>query len=563
MLKKFISSIAIAATITGSLISGSDFAAVNKVQTKVSEDSKITTNVLKYLSALEQNQNFHGTVLVSKSGKIIIDKGYGMFDYEKKIKNTADTKFAIGSDTKQFTALAIMQLQQKGSLNVNDKLSKYLPDFPNGDKITLHNLLTHTSGIPDYLSIAGIPACKNMNDIINLLKKQTLDFQPGKGWKYSNSGYMILACIIEKTSGISYGDYLKKYIFNPLGMKNSGVCYDESKQLFNGKGYKGALINEYVDDAPLLKILDGAGNIYSTVGDMYIWDKALKTEKILNNKYLAMMFKGYTDTTFGKDFGQYGYGWFILNSSYGKKIFHTGGILGFTSVNSRYIDKDVDIIILTNSGGQNILPLAAEKNIMAILSGNKVALPTKKVTVKINPAILKSYEGTYSINNFQVKIYTQDNKLYALPSGSPASEIFPESNTKFYCKDFNYEITFNNENSKIDNIIFNMNNGEVKLNKTAAQSEQKDVQIDTNILKSYVGEYELAPGFTITITLDGDKLFAQATGQGKFQIFPESETKFYYKVVDAQITFVKDNSGKVTKLVLHQSGQDMNGPKKK
>ena len=242
-------------------------------------------NILKALiffttiaSAQTKKNMFCGSVLVAKDGKILLSKGYGFANYSDNIPNTSTTKFKLASVSKQFTAMAIMILEEKGKLSTNDKLTKYIPDYPNGDKITIHNLLTHTSGIPDFTSMPLFDSIMTMpftlDREIALFKNKPLDFEPGSKHQYSNSGYLLLSYIIEKVSGKSYGDFVKENIFVPLGMKNSGLYTNKEvlKKVANGYTDNAGKIEnaQYVD----MSIPSGAGALYSTVEDMFLWDQS-------------------------------------------------------------------------------------------------------------------------------------------------------------------------------------------------------------------------------------------------------------------------------------------------
>jgi CubicO group peptidase (beta-lactamase class C family) len=186
----------------------------------------IADQIATYLSAFADTGNFSGAVLVARGDKVLFRRAYGMANYELQVPNTPETRFHIASVSKPFTAAAILQLQEQGRLNVADHVSRYLPDFPNGDRITLDNLLTHTSGIPnvnnlpDYDLFARAP--HSLPELVAKFADLALDFQPGANYRYSNSNYNLLALVVEKVSRESYGDYLRKHIFDPAGMRDSG-----------------------------------------------------------------------------------------------------------------------------------------------------------------------------------------------------------------------------------------------------------------------------------------------------------------------------------------------------
>ena len=254
-------------------------------QTDVQKAAKIDS----ILQIYTQKNMFCGSVMVSKKGKMLLNKGYGMANYNYDVPNSNLTKFKLASVSKQFTAMLIMILEERGKLSTDDKLSKYIPDYPQGDKVTIHNLLTHTSGIPDFTRLPIFDSIMTqqftLEQEIKLFKDKKFDFEPGTKYQYSNSGYLLLTYIIEKASGKSYGDFVQESIFVPLGMKNSGL-YDNKEVLKNvACGYTsndGKLENvQYID----MSIPAGAGALYSTIDDMFLWDQSWYTEKLVKSKH--------------------------------------------------------------------------------------------------------------------------------------------------------------------------------------------------------------------------------------------------------------------------------------
>ena len=284
------------------------------------------TKLDEYVTELASAQRFSGSVLVARDGHVVLVKGYGMANYEWDIPNTPSTKFRLGSITKQFTSMAIMQLEEKGLLSVNDPITKHLPDYPKtGDRITIQHLLTHSSGIPSYTD--GPDYRKNMRvafstaQMIDGFKDKPLEFTPGEQFKYDNSGYFLLGAIIEKISGQAYDQYLQTHIFDPLGMKDSG--YDRPQTLLKRRaaGYEwsasGLRNTEYLDMGQPF----AAGSLYSTVEDLYTWDQALYTEKIVKRATLDTIFTPRIDA--GAT-GKYAYGWAVSTVHKRQMIGHGG-----------------------------------------------------------------------------------------------------------------------------------------------------------------------------------------------------------------------------------------------
>ena len=249
--------------------------------TGCSHTPTVESKLDEYVKALVDMGQFSGSVLVAKDGKILLCKGYGMANYELDVPNMPQTKFRLGSITKQFTAMAIMQLQERGLLSVTDKLSKYIPDYPHGDEITIHHLLTHTSGIVAKISECNDEKIKphTIQQVIALFKNKPLDFKPGEKYSYSNAGYIVLSYIIEKASGKKYEEFLREYVFMPLGMNSSG--YDQASLIIKKRasGYNNngdELVNA---SCILVSFFAGAGCLYSTIEDFYIGGTKHFTQK--------------------------------------------------------------------------------------------------------------------------------------------------------------------------------------------------------------------------------------------------------------------------------------------
>lgn len=525
----------------------------------ISKDKVIQDGLDTYMKALQKHQNFHGSVLVAKDGKVLLNQGYGSSDFHQNTMNKPQTRFAIGSISKQFTAMAIMQLSERGLINVEDKVSKYLPDFPNGDLINIHNLLTHTSGLKNYTDLNEFFESdldnKDPMAMVNLIKDIPLEFKPGEEYRYSNTNYLLLGIILEKITGISYEDYLQKNIFTPLNMINTGISYGKNNEFYDATPYSGYLEIVPVDDQLVLTQSYGAGSIYSTVEDLYRWDRALKTEQIVKEETLDKIF---TEHISMPELGSYGYGWMITDTEIGKKIWHGGNTLGFTANIARYIDEDLTIIILTNNGYYDIIALT---NTLASIALNKdYEMPEILKEIEIDDEDLyDSYMGKYEfLSGTYMDIFKIKDKLYAQVTGQSAFEIFPQTNNKFFAKIVDARIEFiNNDKGEVTELIFEQLGMRIICKRVENVKEQVEVKVDPIIYDEYVGEYELTSDITIIITKEDNRIYAQVTGQDKYEIFPVSESEYFYKVVDAKITFEKDETGKVTNLILHQNGQDM------
>ena len=290
----------------------------------------------------KKQKKFSGNVLLSKNNEIIFNESYGYSNKEKGIKNTPQTKFMIGSMTKAITALCIMQLSEKGMLSTQQNIEEYIPDFYKGHGITIHHLLNHTSGIPNYIMLKKEIKWGEHHtpqEILQIVKGYKLKFPIGKKWSYSNTNYLILGLIIEMVSGMNYQQYVKNYIFIPAKMNNSGFIDEEQKKVANNyiKGEKGF----YMDPSMFF----ACGDIVSTVGDFYLLDRAIQDGKLLKTQIVKEMQKPHHNGKYVK----YGYGLFVKNHFDCKSICHGGSIPnGYTSHFEKYIDDDITIVVLSN-----------------------------------------------------------------------------------------------------------------------------------------------------------------------------------------------------------------------
>jgi len=508
-------------------------------------------------------------VLVAQNGRILFDKGYGLADVEHHVPVTPVTKFRIGSITKQFTASAILKLQEEGKLSVQDKLAKYIPDFPRGDEVTLHHLLTHTSGIHSYTDKPGffdsVTRPVTPDELINSFKHDPYDFNPGKKWLYDNSGFFLLGYIVEKVSGETYADFLNQTFFRPLSMTNTGVHRSDLKLDNEALGYK-------FEDGRFSRALNwdmsragGAGALYSTVEDLYRWNEGIFTFKVLKDASLQAAFTPVkTEENRDDNSGDgYGCGWGISHLRGVQEISHGGGLQGFTSYLLRLPRENFTVAVLVNAAppapGVNPGELAHE--ITEIYLGEKLPpRPLVKVDKTVSVANLDSLVGRYDYGIGILSVTRDGNHLYAQLSSQPRNEIFPKSSTEFFWKVVDAQVTFVKDDS--GTVIKAIHHQSGQTINAPRMEETKEAKIDPSSYSSFVGRYDYGGGKTIlTVSRESDHLFAQLTGQPKFEIFPKSPTEFFWKVVNAQVTFVKDDSGKVIKAVHHQAGRTFDAPK--
>ncbi|WP_293071948.1 MULTISPECIES: serine hydrolase [unclassified Moorena] len=411
--------------------------------------SGISAEIDAYLKAHHEIGWFSGAVIVLKAGKTMFTRGYGMASLEYQLPNTPQTRFRLGSVTKQFTAAAILQLQDLGLVDVHAPVSTYLPDYPHGNRITLHHLLTHTAGIPNLTSFQDktqwMAKPTTLEELIARFQDLPLEFEPGKEFRYSNSGYVLLTQVIETVSGQSYGNYLKEHLLQPLGMENTGYEYPLAVIDGLANGYQftddGYLKAEYIN----MFVPQGAGGLYSTLEDLARWnqflfDHGVGDETILRDKAIATMTSPLvpmnpdeTPHLF------YGYGLVINKQPKHQRIGHGGRINGFVTNLEYYPDQDVSVAVLSNVQTANIEQIS--QDLAAIVFGEPYSKPTVS---EVDPSVYEGYIGTYQVApEFQVTITTQANQLRIQGTGQSIFNLYPTSETEFFTWVIDLRVVFN------------------------------------------------------------------------------------------------------------------------
>lgn len=401
---------------------------------------------------------FMGTVLVAHDGKILLDKGYGDADLEWQIPNTPTTKFRLGSLTKQFTAASILLLEERGKLNIDDPVKKYMPDAPAAwDKITIYNVLTHTSGIPNFTSFPDYRKTEAFaatpEELVARFKDKPLDFQPGEGWNYSNSGYVLLGYLIEKISGESYAKFVQDNIFTPLGMKDSGIDSNARVIARRASGYsrgKDGIVNAgYID----MTIPFSAGAIYSTTEDLLRWQQGLFGGKLLSAASLKKM-----TTPFKQN---YAFGLSVTKVNGHALINHNGGIEGFNTRMDYYPDDRLNVIVLANVNGRAPEDIATKLGAVAL--GQKVILPSERKKVTVDAALVGRYLGSYRLSGGPIMtISREDDHIYAQLANQPKVEIFPESDTQFFATMVDAQLSFvADKDAQASELVLHQNGREI------------------------------------------------------------------------------------------------------
>jgi CubicO group peptidase (beta-lactamase class C family) len=505
------------------------------------------------------NDRFMGSVLVAKDDAVVFERSYGWASVEWSVANTATTRFRIGSVTKQFTAAAILLLEERGKLTLQDPVAKHVPDAPEAWKdVTLYHLLTHTSGVPSFTSMPEYAKFKfsatTAVKTVDQFRNKPLDFAPGEKFAYSNSGYVLLGYIVELVSGQPYATFVGDNIFKRLGMGDTGL--DSSTEIITRRasgyapGGTGLASAAFVD----MSVPHGAGAMYSTPRDLWKWQQGLYGHKLLSAASVEKMTK--------IEKSNYALGVGVQTVDGRTVISHGGGIEGFNSHLMYLPAEKMTVVVLANVNGPSASQLCQQLSKVAL--GEAVILAAERKEIEVPAEKLKDYVGTYQLNpRIKNMIRLTDGRLTTQLSGQGALPLFAESETKFFLKVVDAQVEFVRENGRVTHLLQHQNGRTQKAERVSETVvERIAIEVPRAKIEKFVGTYQLNPNFALTVTLEGDQLMSQATGQAKFPLFPESETKFFLKVVDAQLEFFTGADGAVTHAVLHQGGREMKAERK-
>ncbi|MBP9215093.1 MAG: serine hydrolase [Chitinophagaceae bacterium] len=434
------------------------------------------------VNAMFKSERFNGNILIAEKGNVLYNKSFGIANESTKELLNENSIFELASVSKQFTAMAIVLLKEKGKLSYEDKISKFLPQLSNYKNITIKHLLNHTGGLPDYMDLMDSLFDKSKiatnKDIVDLFAKHNpkILFEPNTRWEYSNTGYAFLASIIEKVSGLSYGNYLQKAIFKPLEMKNTFVYTRRfaPQKISNyafGYIYSDSL-KKYIlpDDFEATKLviwLDGIvgdGTVNSTVNDLLKWDRALYTEKLITNESKKEIFSAVELNNKSKR--DYGFGWAISDDeTYGKIVNHSGGWPGYKTFIERHIDNDKTIIVLQNHENVSTTKLFAY---LKSIIYNK-PLPTKKerTEIKLSNEQLQKFVGVFEIQeSIEVTVSLKSNQLFVQLTGQNAFPIFAETELSFFLKAVDAQVQFQlNDKQEVTSLVLLQGGNKIKATK--------------------------------------------------------------------------------------------------
>lgn len=500
-----------------------------------------------------------GSVIVVKDGKTLLRKAYGMADLELGVPAKPEMVFHIASMTKQFTAVAILQLVGQGKVKLDDPLSKYVPGFPGAEAITVEHLLTHTSGIMSYNDVRGYLATirddRTPMELVGGIRGEKPNFAPGERYLYSNSGYLFLGIIIEKVSGMKYADYMQANLFTPLGLKHTAVVDPDRITMGRAKGYEIGP-DKVLRNAGYISMTQpyAAGSIESNVDDLARWNQLLLEGKVIDKELLDRAWTP-SRTKDGTPTG-YGYGWKVGDEAGLRVVAHGGGITGFVSYGILVPERKLFVGMLHNAlGSETDLEYTSTRLVLEALGQSWSATP-----VPMSDDARREFAGVYDFGGMKRTVRFEDGKLTAQKEGGLPFALVPVAKDEFvYDKAFSRLEFSRGSSGAIESVAFTSRGQPAQAGKRIADApvERKVITLSEEKLERMVGVYELQPGFQFTITRQGTQLFMQATGEGLAEAFAESETTFFFKVVDARIEFTIGRDGRASMMTLFQGGQAM------
>jgi CubicO group peptidase (beta-lactamase class C family) len=393
-----------------------------------------------FLTAACRAHEFNGVVLVARNDSILLSKGYGWRNFENKTPHDVNSIFQVGSVTKTFTATLILFLQEHGKLDINEYVSNYFPGYKYADKINIKNLLTHTSGIFDYTSDKLYDPRKSFSqqDFWAIINKKPLEFEPDSKYEYSNANYFLLGLLIEKITGKSYEQNIKEIIFQKAGMKHSGFDFANLSSRYKSVGYDihndGKHVRSIIADSSGTY---AAGSLYTTIGDLYLWYKALKENLIISESTFKQAVTAYK--------GPYGLGWQIDSPYRHIQWKHDGGIMGFAASYRNLPDENACFIVLRN---ESLYPSVASIGVLSILYG----IPNHyipRLAIAVDTAELKEYIGKYKLEgpqNYEISISVKDGQLHSTATGGLEDDFYKEKKDTYFLKSYDCQFVFTRNN---------------------------------------------------------------------------------------------------------------------
>lgn len=506
-------------------------------------------------------------VIVARGGEVLLRKGYGLASVELGVPASPEHVFRIGSITKQFTAVAILLLVEEGKLSLDDEVTRFFPGWPtHGHRITVEHLLTHTSGIRSYTSIPAFGAMMRtalpLERLIASFRDEPMDFAPGTDFRYNNSGYVLLGAIVEQLSGQRYAEFLRTRIFEPLQMRDTR--FDETDAVIPRRAAGHAIgAGRQVRNAGYLSMSlpHAAGSLVSTVEDQLRWQRAVAEGRLLS---AATWRRALTPFRLADGRGSgYGYGWFLGTAAGEATVEHGGDINGFASEGLWIPSRDLHVVVLANAERSYANPATLTVGAAERVLGRTGAAPA----VALAPEALDAFVGVYAVSETERRGVRREGAVLVTVRGTSApQELRPLGGDAFVYPSTRTRVTFVRDAAgRITGMRLHPRLGPDQRADpriaadpdAAAAAAPAPVAVAAAVLDAYVGEYELAPEFVITIRRSGEGIALQATGQPQVTLDARSETRFTLREVPAAVEFQRDEGGAVTGLVLDQGGRRM------
>ncbi|MDC8004264.1 serine hydrolase [Aureisphaera galaxeae] len=556
----------------------------------VQKDEILREKIDHYLTEGSKN-GFSGAVLIARKGDIIINKGYGLAHKETKRPNTPKTVFSTGSVTKQFTATAILKLAEMGKLELTDAISTFFEGLPQDKKdITLHQLLTHSSGLVGSVGDGDFDYIST-KDYFETLFTTELRYEPGTKHQYSNAGYSALARIVELVSEMDYEAFLQKHLFEPSGMTQTGYLMPEWKDNMLAHGYIrgvrhwGAMIPRFQNAGKISWALKGNGGIQSTQEDMFKWYKALKSNTILTQSSMNLLTTPYIQEQEGSDESYYAYGWAIFNSKRKTKIVTHNGSNGIFFHEFMWLPEE-DVVLLFSTNGYSPEVEVIWKLEKMVFDPSYDPKPIKKnpYTIvldfieKYNPkqssallALLKEaygndFEDPNLFNRIGYMLLENDKTSdWILELFLLNVQLFPDNANLWDSLGDGYKNRNDKENAvksykkalALDPSISASRNSLSELGVLIDDIPEKEIMLDIQTLKSYVGDYQIPSGHTIKIIENEGDLFVEFPGRFAMKLTPMSTIKFTIGNRDAALVFNKSDTSEIESFTLFESGEQM------
>lgn len=556
---------------------------------------KLNKKIDNYLIQGVKN-GFAGAVLIARNGEIILNKGYGLADREKQIPNTPTTIFSTGSVTKQFTATAILKLVEFNKLKLTDPISTFFEEVPNDKKeITIHQLLTHTAGLVDVIGDGDFDYIPT-HDFFKELFDTKLRNVPGERHRYSNAGYSILARIIEIVSEQEYEDFLQQHIFKPAGMQQTGYLLPQwdSKTLAHGY-YRGVIdvgtmISRFKKAGDISWVLKGNGGIQSTQEDMFNWYKALKSNTVLSKSSTELLTTSYVQEQPGSDESFYAYGWAIFNSNRNTKIVTHNGSNGIFFHEFMWLPEEDVVIIFSTNGysreieitwalekivfDENYFPKPIQKSpyflVLDFIKNNE-ASQADALLNQIKQEYSDDFEDTNVLNRIGYLLLENDkNSEWIIELFKLNVQLFPNNANLWDSLGDGYKNANDTEKAinaykkalELDPTLSSSKTSLAKFGITIKEQPQEEVIIDAEVLKRYLGSYQLKSGHLLKIVEDAGNLYVEFAGRTAMKLVPKSTVKFSIESRNATLLFNVNAASEIESLTISESGEQMTAKKK-